>query len=81
MWQAQARRRLFDIYALVYWGLRARMVEVVEQLKATAERQGRSLTARIGERTKAMKMVEGNGAHVVQYQVARLQLGPCRFPM
>ena len=50
VWQAHSRRRVFDIFGIIYWGLQARMVEVREQATAAAEQQGRTVTDRTGER-------------------------------
>ena len=79
VWQSQSRRRLFDIFALVYWGLRARMVEAVEQAKFTAERQGRCVTARIGERTAQMKLWRAMGRTLFDIRLLVFNLGRADF--
>ena len=59
VWQSHARRRLFDIFALIYWALQVRMVGVREQARLNAERQkpGSAGTSdRIGERTAQMRL-------------------------
>ena len=79
VWQSQSRRRLFDIFALVYWGLRARMVEAVEQAKFTAERQGHRVTARIGERTAQMKLWRAMGRTLFDIRLLVFNLGRADF--
>ena len=79
VWQSQSRRRLFDIFALVYWGLRARMVEAVEQAKFTAERQGHRVTARIGERTAQMKLWRAMGRTLFDIRLFVFNLGRADF--
>ena len=37
VWQSQSRRRVFDIFGIIYWGLQVRMVEVREQATTAAE--------------------------------------------
>ena len=79
VWQSRARRRLFDIFALVYWGLRARMAEVAEQAKVTAERQGHRVTARLGERTAEMKLWRAMGRTLFDIKLLVFNLGRADF--
>ena len=41
VWQSAARRRLFDIFALIYWGLKIRICEAKEAARIAAQRGGR----------------------------------------
>ena len=79
VWQSRARCRLFDIFALVYWGLRARMAEVAEQAKVTAERQGHRVTARLGERTAEMKFWRAMGRTLFDIKLLVFNLGRADF--
>ena len=59
VWQSHARRRVFDIFALLYWALQVRMVGVREQARLDAERKkpGSAGTSdRIGERIVQMRL-------------------------
>ena len=79
VWQSQSRRRLFDIFALVYWGLRARMIETVEQAKFAAESKGNRVTARIGERTAQMKLWRAMGRTLFDIRLLVFNLGRADF--
>ena len=39
VWQSHARRRVFEIFAIIYWSLQVRMVGVREQARLDAERK------------------------------------------
>ena len=39
VWQSRARRRVFGIFAIIYWALQVRMVGVREQARVNVERQ------------------------------------------
>ncbi len=52
VWQSRARARIYDIFGLVYWGIRVRTLETREQACSAVKAQGRQPTAWTGMRTK-----------------------------
>ena len=83
VWQSHSRRRLFDMFALVFWGLQVRMVEVREAATVAAER--RSLTShavisdRIGERSAQMKIWRALGRSLLDVHLLVFNMGRSDF--
>lgn len=79
VWQSHSRRRVFDIFGIIYWGLQARMVEVREQATAAAEQQGHTITDRIGERCAQMKCWRSLGRALLSVQMLVFNMGRSDF--
>lgn len=79
VWQSKARRRLFDIFGLVYWGIRARMVEAQDNIRETARAQGHRVTANTGLRNKSMKAWRAMGRTLCDINLLVFNLGRVDF--
>ena len=78
VWQSHARRRVFEIFAIIYWALQVRMVGVREQARVNAERQkpasgGKS--DRIGERTAQMRLWRAIGRSMFDMRMMLFNMG------
>ena len=82
VWQSRARRRVFDIFAIIYWSLQVRMVGVREQARVDAERKrpasgGKS--DRIGERTAQMRFWRAIGRSLFDMRMMVFNMGRSDF--
>ena len=78
VWMSHSRRRVFEIFAIIYWALQVRMVGVREQARVNAERQkpasgGKS--DRIGERTAQMRLWRAIGRSMFDMRVMLFNMG------
>ena len=79
MWQSAARRRLFDIFPLIYWGLRIRICETMENARIAAERSGRVPSLHVGEKSKEARAWRALGRTLCDIQLLVFNIGRADF--
>ena len=81
VWQAHARRRVFELFAIIYWAQQVRMVGVREQARINAQKPafgGKS--DRIGERTAQMRLWRAIGRSLFDMRMMVFNMGSLRLP-
>ena len=79
VWQSACRERLYDIYALVFWGIKARMIEAREAASGALRAQGKTPSADTGLRTKRMEAWRSMGRMLLDIQMLVFNMGRCDF--
>ena len=79
VWQSAARSRIFQIYGLVYWGLRVRMYESRENACLAAQNRGQTPTAKTGMNTKNMRAWRALGRTLLDINLLVFNCGRSEF--
>ena len=79
VYQSASRENFFKIYGLVYWGLRIRMHQSLEESRLAVIKQGRSPTPRTGLNTKQMKAWRSLGVAITDIRMLIFNMGRCDF--
>ena len=79
VWQTSARKRLFDIFPLVHWGLKVRMMEALGTAHEAVRKQGKTPTEDTGKRTKQMKMWRAMGRTLCDIHMLVFNIGRSDF--
>ena len=79
VYQSYARENFFKIYGLVYWGLRIRMYQTVEESRLAVTKQGKTPTQRTGLNTKEMKAWRSLGASITDIRMLVFNMGRSDF--
>ena len=79
VWQTAARQRLFDIFPLIYWGIKVRMMETLGTAHEAVRKEGRRVTEDCGQRTKQMKMWRAMGRTLCDIHMLVFNIGRSDF--
>jgi len=79
VWQSACRERLYDIYALVFWGIKARMLEAKEAASSAMRAEGKTPSEDTGLRTKRMEAWRSMGRMLLDIQMLVFNMGRCDF--
>ena len=82
VWQSHSRRRLFDMFAIIFWGLQVRMVEVREAATVAAGRRplaSHAVSDRLGERSAQMKIWRAIGRSLLDVHLLVFNMGRSDF--
>ena len=79
VWQSAARSRIFQIYGLVYWGLRVRMYESRENACLAAQSRGQTPTAKTGLNTRNMRSWRALGRTLLDINMLVFNCGRSEF--
>lgn len=79
VWQSVARSRIFQIYGLVYWGLRVRMYESRENACLAAQSRGQTPTERTGMNTRNMRAWRALGRTLLDLNLLVFNCGRSDF--
>ena len=75
VWQSKSRECFFHVYGLVYWGLQARMVQSLENIRQRHVKEGKVPTALTGMRTKDMRAWRSLGRTILDIRLLVFNLG------
>ena len=79
VWQSAARSRIFQIYGLVYWGLRVRMYESRENACLAAQSRGQTFTDKTGMNTRNMRAWRALGRTLLDINLLVFNCGRSDF--
>ena len=79
VYQSYSRENFFKIYGLVYWGLRIRMYQTVEEARLAVTKQGKTPTQRTGLNTKQMKAWRSLGVSITDIRMLVFNMGRSDF--
>ena len=82
VWQSAARRRLFDMFALIYWGLKIRICEAKEAARIAAQRAGRRPASGghdVGNNSKQVRAWRALGRTLCDIQLLVFNIGRADF--
>ena len=82
VWQSAARRRLFEIFALIYWGLKIRICEAKEAARIEAQRGGRRPASGghdVGNNNKQVRAWRALGRTLCDIQLLVFNIGRADF--
>ena len=79
VYQSAARANFFKIYGLIFWGLRIRMHQSIEESRLAVIKQGKEPTPRTGLNTKQMKAWRSLGSSITDIRMLVFNMGRCDF--
>ncbi len=79
VWQTLARRRFFDMFALVFLGTKVRMVETLDSARVMAENRGARVTPNTGMNCKQMKALRAMGRTTCDIRFLVFNISRCDF--
>ena len=79
VWQSACRERIYDIYALVFWAIKARMLEAKEAACNAVRTQGKAPSANCGINTQRMAAWRAMGRTLFDIGMLVFNLGRCDF--
>ena len=79
VWQLGCRERIYDIHALVFWGIKARMLEATEAACSAVRAEGKTPSAKCGLRTKRMAAWRAMGRTLLDIGMLVFNVGRCDF--
>ena len=79
VWQSGCRERIYDIHALVFWGIKARMLEATEAACSAVRAEGKTPSAKCGLRTKRMAAWRAMGRTLLDIGMLVFNVGRCDF--
>ena len=79
VWQSASRERIYDIFALVFWGIKARMLEAREAACSAVRAKGKTPGANCGLRTKRTAAWRSMGRMLLDIGILVFNLGRCDF--
>ncbi len=78
-WQSTVRHRYFSIMGVMYWSIRVRMQEVIENARHDAEKAGHAPSDKLGQNSKPMKSLRALGRTLVDINLLVFNLGRADF--
>jgi hypothetical protein len=79
VWQTRSRESFFQLYGLIFWGIKTRMQQTVDNAREACASRGQQWTGETGLRTKEMKAWRSLGRAVTDVRVLVFNLGRVDF--
>ena len=79
VWQTRSRVQFVYVYGLVYWGIQARMQQTLENIRQRHIKDGKTVTAETGLRTKEMRAWRSLGKSTLDIRLLVFNLGRADF--
>ena len=79
VYQTKARKRFFEIYALLAWGLQVKRLELLQNAHMDAVKQGRTPTNKLGINTTSMRALRAVGRSMTDIPLLVFNMGRADF--
>ncbi|NBR24882.1 MAG: hypothetical protein EBU08_14140 [Micrococcales bacterium] len=79
VYQSKGRAKFFQIFGLIHWGLKCRMQQSLESSREARKAAGKSISAKTGQNTKAMRAWRSLGKAICNIDMLVFQMGRSDF--